>query len=140
MPNVIPATGKEITVPIESDLDIVTARQQGRALASQLGYSPTDATLIATAISELARNIVLYARRGKITLGSANDGTRPEIIVVARDEGPGIADVSRAVAGGYSTSGGLGLGLSGVRRLMDGFEISSETGKGTTVTVKRWKR
>ena len=127
-------------MPIASDLDIVSARQRGRTLASQLGYSATDATLIATAISELARNIVAYAKRGEIVLGSANDGTKPGIVVVARDEGPGIADVSRAVAGGYSTSGGLGLGLSGVRRLMDEFEISSELGKGTTVTIKRWKR
>ena len=127
-------------MPIASDLDIVTARQWGRTLASQRGYSPTEATLIATAISELARNIVLYAKRGEIVLTSANDGARHGIVVVARDEGPGIADVSRAVTDGYSTSGGLGLGLSGVRRLVDEFEISSEPGKGTTVTIKRWKR
>ena len=131
---------QEITVPIASDLDIVTARQWGRTLAVQLGYSPTEATLIATAISELARNIVLYAKRGEIVLASANDGPKQGIVVVARDEGPGIADVSRAIADGYPTSGGLGLGLSGVRRLMDEFEISSELGKGTTVTIKRWKR
>ena len=129
-----------ISVPITSDLDIVAARQQGRTLALQLAYSSTDATLIATAISELARNIVLYAKRGEIVLAKTNNGVRPGIVVVARDEGPGIANVSQAVAGGYSTSGGLGLGLSGVRRLMDEFEISSELGKGTTVTVTRWKR
>jgi serine/threonine-protein kinase RsbT len=129
-----------INVPIVSDLDIVTARQQGRMLALQLDYSSTDATLIATAISELARNIVRYAKRGEIVLARTNNGVRPGILVVARDEGPGIADISRAVAGGYSTSGGLGLGLSGVRRLMDEFAISSELGKGTTVTVTRWKR
>ena len=135
-----PGAIEEITIAIASDLDIVAARQRGRSLASQLGYSTTDATLIATAISELARNIVTYARRGEIVLASSNDSARHAIVVVARDEGPGIADINRAVAGGYSTSGGLGLGLSGVRRLMDVFEISSELGKGTTITVKRWKR
>ena len=135
----ITATPK-ITVPITSDRDIVTARQRGCALAAQLGYSPTDATLIATAISELARNIVLYANRGEIVVASSGDGRKPRIVVVARDEGPGIADVPRAIAGGHSDSGGLGLGLAGVRRLMDEFEISSEPRKGTTVTVKRWKR
>ena len=106
----------------------------------QGGCSPTEAALIAMAISELARNIVLYARRGEIVLASANDGPKQGIVVVARDEGPGIADVSRAIADGYSTSGGLGIGLSGVRRLVDEFEISSELGKGTTVTIKWWLR
>ena len=138
--NVVRTGEQTITVLITSDHDIVSARQLGRTLASQLGYSPTDATLIATAISELARNIVSYAKRGEIVLESAKDGMRHGIVVVARDEGPGIADVSRAAAGGYSTSGGLGLGLSGVRRLMDEFEISSEPGKGTRVTATRWKR
>ena len=131
---------QEITVPIASDLDIVTARQWGRTLAVQLGYSPTEATLIATAISELARNIVLYATRGEIVLSNVADGARRGVTVVARDEGPGIADVTRAIAGGHSTSGGLGLGLSGVRRLMDEFEISSEPAKGTTITITRWRR
>lgn len=140
MTNTLRPADQIINVPIASDLDIVTARQQGRALALRLEYSSTDATLIATAISELARNIVRYAKRGEIVLTSANNGTTPGIVVVARDEGPGIADISRAVAGGYSTSGGLGLGLSGVRRLMDEFKISSEPGRGTTVTVARWKR
>lgn len=131
---------REKTVPIHTDSDIVTARQQGRALASLLGFSPTEATLIATAISELARNIVLYANQGEIVLGLVDDGSKRGMVVVARDEGPGIPDVRRATMGGYSTSGGLGLGLPGVRRLMDEFEIVSEIGKGTTVTVKKWKR
>lgn len=127
-------------MPIASDRDIVIARQAGSALAARNGYSPTDATLIATAISELARNIVLYASRGEIVVASRRDGGRPTFVVVARDEGPGIADVPRAIAGGHSLSGGLGLGLAGLRRLMDEFEISSEPRKGTTVTIKRWKR
>jgi serine/threonine-protein kinase RsbT len=135
------STAQEITVLIGSEFDIITARQSGRALASQLGCTSTDATMIATAISELARNILFYAGHGEILLAKVKEeGAKHGIVVVARDEGPGIADVPRAIAGGYSTSGGLGLGLSGVRRLMDEFEIASELGKGTTVTVRRWKR
>ncbi len=130
----------EASVPISSDADIVAARQKGRALAAQMGFASTDLTLIATAISELARNIVLYARRGEIVLKSAEDGQRRGIIVMARDEGPGITDIPQAMQSGYSTSGSLGLGLPGVRRLMDEFEIVAEGGKGTTVTVKKWKR
>lgn len=131
---------EETVVPIVADVDIVMARQRGRMMALQFGYSPTDATLIATAISELARNIVLYAKRGEIVLSFSNEGPKQSIVIVARDEGPGIADVSRAIVGGYSTSGGLGLGLAGVRRLMDEFQISSEPGRGTIVTIRRWKR
>lgn len=130
----------EAVVPIRSDGDIVTARQEGRALASLLGFSSTEATLIATAISELARNIVLYAKRGEIVLALLEDHGRRGIVVTARDEGPGIVDVRKALMDGHSTSGGLGLGLPGVRRLMDDFEIVSQIGKGTTVTVKRWKQ
>jgi serine/threonine-protein kinase RsbT len=132
--------GNETRVPINSDLDILTARQQGRALAQGLGLSNSNLTLIATAISELARNILLYARRGELVLGIVREDTREGVAVVARDEGPGIADLDRAMEVGYSTSGSLGLGLPGVRRLMDDFEIVSEVGKGTTVTARKWKR
>ena len=125
---------------ILSDADIVTARQEGRALALLMGFSSTEATLVATSISELARNIILYAKQGELVLGVAEDGGKRGIAVVARDEGPGIPDVRRAMLGGYSTSGGLGLGLPGVKRLMDEFEITSEPGKGTTVKVKKWRR
>jgi serine/threonine-protein kinase RsbT len=127
-------------VGIHSDQDIVTARQQGRALAVELGFSTGDATLIATAISELARNIVSYARRGEITLKTVNASTRQGITIIASDSGPGILDVRQAMRDGFSTSGSLGLGLPGVRRLMDEFEIASEPGRGTTVTVKKWKQ
>lgn len=130
----------EARVRVSSDADIVAARQNGRALAAQVGFPATDLTLIATAISELARNIVLYAKRGEIVLRVIGDGHRRGIIVMARDEGPGIPDVPQAMQSGYSTSGSLGLGLPGVRRLMDEFDIVSEVGKGTTVTVKKWKR
>ena len=130
----------DVQVQISSDLDLVRAREQGRVLAGQLGFTQGDLTLVATAISELARNIVRYARRGEIILRQAQDGGVPGIVIIARDEGPGIPDVNRAMEQGYSTSGGLGLGLPGVRRIMDKFEIVSEVGKGTVVTVVKWKR
>jgi serine/threonine-protein kinase RsbT len=130
----------DVQVQISSDLDLVRAREQGRVLAGQLGFPQSDLTLVATAISELARNIVRYARRGEIVLRQAQDGGVPGIVIIARDEGPGIPDVNRAMEQGYSTSGGLGLGLPGVRRIMDKFEIVSEVGKGTVVTATKWKR
>jgi len=130
----------ETRVPIDSDHDIVTARQRGRALAQQIGFSNSNLTLVATAISELARNILLYAKKGELTLGIVEDNGRQGLTVVASDQGPGIRDVERAMEVGYSTSGSLGLGLPGVRRLMDEFEIVSRMGKGTTVTARKWKR
>ena len=129
----------EIRVAINSDQDIVTARQKGRALAMEAGFSTGDATLIATAISELARNIVSYARRGEITLKIVSASVRQGILIVASDNGPGIPDIRQAMRDGFSTSGSLGLGLPGVRRLMDEFEITSQPGKGTMVAVKKWK-
>ena len=131
---------EEVEVAISSDQDIVLARQKGRAMAIELGFSSGDATLIATAISELARNIVSYARNGKIVLRRIQGSSRVGILVVASDEGPGITDVRQALRDGFSTSGSLGLGLPGVRRLMDEFGISSQPGQGTTVTVKKWKQ
>jgi serine/threonine-protein kinase RsbT len=128
----------EYCVPVASVNDIVTARLQGRALAQRLGFSAGEATLVATAISELARNIVQYAGKGDIVLRTATNGTRRGIVVVARDRGPGIADLTLAVRSGYSTSGGLGLGLPGVRRIVDEFEIESNRQEGTTVTVTKW--
>jgi serine/threonine-protein kinase RsbT len=131
---------EETRVRIKSDLDIVAARHKGRELARELGFGPTDLAIIATAISELSRNIVLYARGGEIILKSAEENAAVAIIVVASDEGSGISDVEEAMRDGYSTSGSLGLGLPGVRRLMDEFEIVSELGRGTTVTARKWKR
>lgn len=125
-------------VPIFSEVDIVAARQRGRRLAADLGFSATDQTLIATAISELARNIVDYAKNGEIELDVAERNGRRGISVVARDEGPGIADIGRALQDGYTTGRGLGLGLPGTRRLMDEFDIQSEPGKGTTVSTVKW--
>ncbi len=127
-------------VPINSDADIVPARQMGRALAAQLGFTSSDLTLISMAISELARNIVRYAKRGEIILKFAAANGRAGIVVTARDEGPGIPNLTQAMQDGFSTSGSLGLGLPGVKRLMDEFEITSEVGRGTVVSAKKWKR
>ena len=130
----------EIRVSINSDQDIVSARQKGRLMASELGFSSGDATLIATAISELARNIVSYARTGQITIKTVNGLNRQGIAVIATDDGPGIPDIRQALRDGFSTSGSLGLGLPGVRRLMDEFELTSQPGRGTTVAVKKWRQ
>lgn len=130
----------EIRVAINSDQDIVSARQKGRAMAMELGFSSGDATLIATAISELARNIVTYARKGQITLKGVQGSSRVGILVIASDSGPGIPDIRQALRDGFSTSGSLGLGLPGVRRLMDEFEITSQPNLGTTVAVKKWRQ
>ena len=130
----------EIRVSINSEADVVAARQQGRALAAEIGFSSGDLTLIATAISEVARNIVVYAKRGEIVLSHANQGSRRGIVVVARDEGPGIPDIVQAMQDGHSTSHGLGFGLPGAKRLMDEFDIISQVGKGTTIVMKKWAR
>ena len=128
----------EVLVHVSSDADVVEAREKGRELSAQLGFSSIDLTLIVTAISEVARNILLYAREGEIVLRVDNDGGQRGIVVVARDEGPGIPDLELAMRDAYSTGNGLGLGLPGARRLMDEFEIQSEISKGTTVVMKKW--
>jgi serine/threonine-protein kinase RsbT len=130
----------EIVVPIANDHDIVMARQRGRELAGRLNFSVTDLTLIATAISEIARNITSYAGTGEVRLELVNSAGRGGIVVIATDRGPGIPDVDRAVQDGYSSGQGLGLGLPGARRLMDEFEIRSTIGVGTTVIMKKWVR
>ena len=128
----------ETVVSIRSAADIVAARQHGRSLADGLGFSSSDLTLIATAISEVARNIVEYAGRGEIQLSLCRQDGRAGICVVAVDRGPGIRDVEKALRDGFSTHAGLGLGLPGARRLMDEFEIVSEPGQGTTVVMRKW--
>ncbi|HEY6223384.1 MAG TPA: anti-sigma regulatory factor [Gemmatimonadales bacterium] len=125
---------------VATDKDVVSARQLARELAAEFGFSPGDQTVIAAAISEIARNILMYARRGEVSFQIVNDGNRSGIVVVAKDEGPGIPDVARALTDGYSTSGGLGLGLPGARRLMDEFDIVSQAGQGTVVTMSKLKR
>jgi serine/threonine-protein kinase RsbT len=128
----------EQRVVIESDVGIVEARQAGRVLAEAAGFSSTDLTLIATAISEVSRNITNYAGRGEIVMRVLDDGRRRGIEVIATDEGPGIPDVAQALEDGYSTGRGMGLGLPGSRRVMDEFVIDSTIGVGTTVIMRKW--
>jgi serine/threonine-protein kinase RsbT len=129
---------------INSAVDIVTARQRGRALALELGFNGADVTLIAAAISEVARNIVDHAKKGEILMSCVNIGSngsgKTGIQIIARDEGPGIRDVAQAMQYGYSTRKGLGVGLPGAKWLMDEFDIASEVGRGTTITMKKWRR
>ncbi|MBI1885479.1 MAG: ATP-binding protein [Chloroflexi bacterium] len=127
-------------IAIASDADIVVARQATRALTVELGFSSSDQAGVATAVSEIARNIVEYAQSGEIVIRVALNGGHRGIVVVARDTGPGIDDVEIAMGDGYTTGRGLGLGLPGARRLMDEFDIVSKVGKGTTVTMKKWVR
>jgi serine/threonine-protein kinase RsbT len=129
----------EVRVKVASDADIVPARARGRALACELGFSPTDATLVATAISEIARNIVVHAGRGEIELKPAYEPDRRGVVIVARDEGPGIRDVDAALREGFGTKGGLGLGLPGARLIMDEFDIQTAPQTGTTVTMQMWR-
>jgi serine/threonine-protein kinase RsbT len=127
-------------VPVTGEADIVAARGLGRKVALRLGFSTTEATLVATAISELTRNIVTYAKRGEIVIRMRANSGRLGIEIVAMDQGPGIPSVEQALKPGFSTSGGLGLGLPGVRRVSDEFQVTSEVGKGTTVRALKWTR
>ena len=129
----------EIRISVASDRDMVPARAEGRALAERLGFSRTDATLIATAISEVGRNILVHAGSGEIILNAVHDNGRSGLEVIARDSGPGISDVAAALRDGYASRGGLGLGLPGARRLMDEFDVASRRGEGTVVTMKKWR-
>jgi len=128
----------EARVAINSAADIVIARQKGRTMATEMGFDGSDLTLIATAISEVARNIVTHAKSGQVIIAPLNNGSKHGISIVALDEGPGIKDINRAMQYGYSTGKGLGVGLPGAKWLMDEFEIESKVGNGTKVTMKKW--
>ena len=132
--------GDEVRVPISADEDLVSARAAGRELAERLGFPRPDPTLIATAISEVARNIIVHVGQGEIVLKPLDEADRYGLVVIARDEGAGIRDVESALRDDYSGRGGLGLGLPGARRLMDEFEITSDPDNGTTVTMKKWRQ
>jgi serine/threonine-protein kinase RsbT len=127
-------------VPINNDLDIVAARVEGRNLARDMGFGIIDQARIATAISELARNVVLYAHSGQIILERIESSGRSGLQIVCEDQGPGIEDLSLVMRDGYSSTQGLGMGLPGTKRLMDEFEIESQLGRGTTITVCKWLR
>ena len=135
----MPTAAEEALVTIDQEADIVRARQCGREMAARIGFGSTDQTLIATAISEIARNIVTYAGTGEIVLRVIHTGADIGLEVVARDNGPGIPDIEQAMRDGFSTGQSLGLGLPGARRLMDQFDISSEAGRGTTVSMVKWR-
>lgn len=128
------------SVEINTEWDIVAARQLGRNEAKKIGFGTVDQARITTAISELARNIYLYAGRGKIEITCISQGQIQGISIVASDEGPGIADVRKVMDDGFTTSGGLGAGMPGVKRLMDEFNIVTEKGVGTTITAIKWVR
>ena len=125
-------------IPIVTDTDIVEARRAARALATRVGFSGTDLTLIASAVSEIARNIIEYARPGEVVLSVIHNQRGRGVQVIARDQGPGIADLALAMTDGYSTSRSLGVGLPGSRRLMDEFRVESTVGHGTTITMRKW--
>lgn len=130
----------EVCVPITSEADILIARRQARSMAAKLGFWSVEQSFIAIAISEVALNIVQYAGKGEIILSTIEKNGTQGICIVARDEGPGIADVALALRDGYSTGDRPGLGLTGAKRLMDEFEITSGIGKGTTVKMTKWVR
>lgn len=127
-------------VKISNEWDIVAVRQLGRNAAKELGFGVVDQARITTAISELARNIFLYAGEGKIWIEKEILDEKKGIKIIAQDQGPGIEDIRKVMQDGYSTSGGLGAGLPGVKRLMDDFNIESKPGKGTLVTAVKWLR
>jgi serine/threonine-protein kinase RsbT len=130
----------EARVVIQRDGDIIAARQKGRDLAAQAGFTGSDLTLIATAISEIARNIIVFAQQGEVSLHVIEKAGKRGVMIVAEDQGPGIPDIEQAMRDGFSTGKSLGLGLPGARRLMDEFEIISQVGKGTTITMRKWTR
>ncbi|GFG99224.1 anti-sigma regulatory factor [Mycobacterium timonense] len=128
----------DIVVAIDNPDDIVDARKAGHQLALDLGFSLTDVTMIATAISEIARNITSYAGRGSVRVGVADRDGRKALVVRAEDQGPGIVDIERAMEDGYSTGRGLGMGLPGARRLMDRLVVESTVGQGTAIEMWKW--
>jgi serine/threonine-protein kinase RsbT len=128
----------DIVVDIDNPDDIVAARKAGHQLALDLGFSLTDVTMIATAISEIARNITSYAGRGAVRVAVQDREGRKALVVRAEDQGPGIADIERAMEDGYSTGRGLGLGLPGARRLMDRLVVESALGRGTVIEMWKW--
>ncbi|MEB1805779.1 MAG: anti-sigma regulatory factor [Bacillaceae bacterium] len=131
-------------VEVKSEWEIVAARQAGRNLAKEIGFGTVDQARIATAISELARNIYLYAQQGKIcierVIGTSENSFQQGIKIIASDDGPGIDDIRQVMEDGFTTSGGLGAGLPGVKRLMDDFQIETNVGEGTVITVTKWLR
>ena len=133
----------ELQLPIAGEQDIVAARQAAREMAKRLGFGMVDQSRIATAVSELTRNIVRYATdgRGRVVIREvASPAGRAGLEIVVADDGPGIADVSEALREGVTSGPGLGMGLPGTKRLMDEMEIDSALGRGTTISIRKWQR
>lgn len=140
VPEAARSTFRRFTVRIrgaESTV-VIAVRGAAREVARELGFNIVDQTRIATAVSEIVRNIVLYARTGAVTITEMHEGGRVGIEVLAEDEGPGIEDIDRVLRGGYSTSGGFGRGIAGARTLMDEFQLESQPGTGTRVLMRKW--
>lgn len=132
--------GTDRIIAVQAEPDVIIARQEGRTLAQKIGFSPVDQARITTAISELARNIIVYGVRGTVTLRDVTGETgKRGIEVVFDDEGPGITDIEMAMSQGYTSGKGLGAGLPGSKRLMDEFEIRSAPGEGTHITIRKWR-
>lgn len=129
----------ELALTIATDLDVLKARQSADRLSGRLRFNSGDRAMIAIVISEIVRNTVLYAHRGRLTLRLVRDGNRRGLLIIVQDEGPGIPDLERVMQDGYTTSQGLGIGLPSAKRLMDEFHIASEVGKGTTITMTKWE-
>ena len=132
--------GSDVRIPINQEADIIVARQKGRALAADLGFTAGQLALVATAISEIARNIVAYAERGEMAIRVVKNDARLGVEIIAEDRGPGIANLEEAMQDGFSTGGGLGLGLPGAKRLMDDFDIDTQVGRGTRIVMRKWAR
>lgn len=126
------------TLPLASESDIIAARRCAKDLAGQIGFDLLDQVQVATAVSELARNVIQYAGQGEIIIAAIEQGSRRGIEIICRDHGPGIAQLDLALAGGYSTSQGLGRGLAGARSLLDEFQVETAPDQGTTVRGRKW--
>jgi serine/threonine-protein kinase RsbT len=133
-----PAVSAEQVLPVVTPNDIIVVRRAGRELAEKLGFSGTDVTLVATAISEVLRNIVEHAGGGTVTLAIVRERGREGILVIADDGGPGIEDLELAMSDGWSSNGSMGMGLPGARRLVDEFHLRSAPGEGTTIRMVKW--
>ncbi|MBL4630083.1 MAG: anti-sigma regulatory factor [Paraglaciecola sp.] len=127
-----------LTLPVQDEVDVAYAALGARKYAKDIGFNSTSQFMISTAVSELARNIYVYAKKGTITLSSLNNGQSSGIQVIADDEGPGIIDIEKALKDEYSTGGTMGVGLPGTKRLMDDFFITTSLGKGTTIRIVKW--
>ena len=133
------AVTRSSVLPVRSEMDVVQVRTITRQWSAELGFSLVEQTKMVTAASEIARNTLLHGKGGDVTVEILNDGLKKGLRMAFADQGPGIADITLAMRDGYTTGGGLGMGLPGTKRLVSEFQVDSEPGKGTRVTITRWK-